>query len=57
MVTLLQRVQMLLLPAFQPTEAPPLLRSELTFPNTGFLSKPESLGESTVCHCSLPDQW
>lgn len=35
----------------------PLLRSKLTFRNTRFLSKPKSLGESTVCHCSLPDQW
>lgn len=53
---LLPRVQMLLLPALQRTEAPSLL-SQLTFLNTGLLSKPESLGESAVCHSSLTDWW
>lgn len=54
-VALLPRVQMLLLTAVWPTEAPSLL-SQLTFLNTGLLSKPKSLGESAVCHSSLTDQ-
>ena len=41
----------------QPTEASSLLRSVPTLLNSGFLYEPESLGNSTLCHFCLTDQW
>lgn len=57
MVSLFWRVRMLLLPAYWPTEAPHSSEASSRFGTQDFLSKPKSLGESTVCHYSLPDQW
>ena len=49
-------VQRLLLPASSPRRLPH--SSEMpTVLNPGFLSGPESLGNSTHCHFSLTDQW